>query len=91
MTTAQAILDSLRRAEPVCVICRNASGHPPIVGDGPPRCYPCVLRLGRIAGDPMGADPDRLANIAAAHADVVQLRPCGQHHGGCWAWIGWST
>lgn len=46
--TAQQVLDSLKRARPVCVLCEGESGHLPIVGDGPPRCYPCVLRLGRM-------------------------------------------
>jgi hypothetical protein len=43
--TAQQVIDSLNRARPVCVICRGESGHPPIVGDGPPRCYACIVRL----------------------------------------------
>jgi hypothetical protein len=49
VSTAQAILDSLNRARLVCVVCRGKSGHPPIVGDGPPRCYACVVRLVHIA------------------------------------------
>jgi hypothetical protein len=47
--TPQAVLDSLKRAQPVCVICRGASKHPPILGDGPPRCFPCVMRLVRLS------------------------------------------
>ncbi len=49
--TPQTVLDSLNRAKPVCVICHGASKHPPIVGDGPPVCYPCINRLVRIVGD----------------------------------------
>jgi len=90
MTTAQAILDSLKRTEPVCVVCHGSSRHPAIVGDGEPVCYPCILKLGRIAGDPMGADPNRLVELAAAHADVIELRACPIHIGGCWAWTGWT-
>lgn len=89
-TTADAILDSLRRAEPVCIICRGSSKHPPIVGDGPPRCYPCLLSLGRIVADPLSVDPDRLIDLEEAHGDVVSLQPCQKHAGGCWTWVGWT-
>ena len=48
---ADAVLESLRRANPVCVLCHGASKHPAIVGDGPPRCYPCILRLVHMSTD----------------------------------------
>jgi hypothetical protein len=88
--TPQAILDSLRRADQVCIVCRGSSLHPPIVGDGVPVCYPCVLSLGRFAAEPLQADPDRLVDLERAHGDVVELRPCEQHRA-CWAWTGWAA
>lgn len=90
MMTPQTILDSLR-TKPVCGICRGTSGHEPIPDDGDALvCYACILRLGRMVADPMHADPDRLVDLAAAHEDVVELKPC-QEHGGCWAWVGWAA
>jgi hypothetical protein len=88
--TPQAVMDSLKRTKPVCVVCHGASKHEPIVGDGTPVCYACILSLGRIAADPMGADPDRLVELSIAHEDVIELKPC-EKHGGCWAWIGWAA
>ncbi len=82
-------MDSLRRSKPVCVICGGRSGHEPIVGDGPPRCYACILQLGRIAGSPMEADVDRIVELELAHSDVIELRPCEKHRS-CWAWVGWT-
>lgn len=88
-TTADAIMESLRRAGPVCIVCHGSTRHPAIVGDGEPVCYPCILSLGRIAGDPMSADADQLVELELAHADVVGLAACEQH-GACWKWMGWA-
>ena len=51
LRSSQAILDSLKRAEPVCILCRGRSKHPPIVGDGPPRCLACIYKFGRLAAE----------------------------------------
>lgn len=41
------------RTPPVvqCQHCQGEYGHPPIEGDGPPVCYPCIVRLGRYANE----------------------------------------
>ena len=86
--TPQIVLDALARsvAEP-CGICLGKSGHPAIEGDGPPRCYPCVLRIGRVVRDPLSAPTALLVALDAASGDVVELKACAAHRGACWTWI----
>ncbi|MFZ0324597.1 MAG: hypothetical protein WAN48_10745 [Actinomycetes bacterium] len=75
--------------EPVCGLCGGKSGHPPIPDDGALVCYPCLLREGRLASDPLHAPIGIVADTWQAHEDVVALRNCHKH-GQCWQWIGWT-
>ena len=95
-----AIMAALRRGlrdpEPVgapaprCELCFGSSGHPPIDGDGPPTCYPCLLKRGRWAADPESLGVSPLAALWSAHEDVVELRSCRAHVVE-WAFVGWTS
>lgn len=70
-----------------CVMCAGASGHTPIVGDGHPICYPCLLRAGDAAADPDRLGSATIALLDSAHGDVVDLAMDRAGHLR-WVWTG---
>jgi hypothetical protein len=73
--------------EPRCTICAGLSGHDPIPDEGALVCYPCILRVGRIAGDPLAASELELLMLSESHRDVVRLGSVVGLVG--WIWVGW--
>lgn len=73
-----------------CSKCDGRSGQPPIEGDGPPICLPCIYRNARAAADPTWLTDGEARMLVEAHGDVVRLVRVSGPYGSYWKW-GWTT